>query len=157
MLRPHLRFRIPVTPTTYYQTQDIYKILGMLSVYILCKPIRNNNATYLSREVESSPLLALDSWHWHTMDSLSGLSLFSSSLAALTSSFLAAMCRAGSFILLPCPYSRRTVTALSLRCCNATANGVYPSYKTATQKIIHKIECGPYKNVIKISLNFPTI
>ena len=51
------------------------------------------------------------------------------SLAALTSFFLAAMCRAGSLILLLlASFSSSKATTLSCPCCNDTASGVKPSY-----------------------------
>ena len=56
-------------------------------------------------------------------------SLWSSSVAALTSSFLAAMCSAGRRTLLRRSFSSRTATTRSWPCCRATASGVNPSYR----------------------------
>lgn len=65
-----------------------------------------------------------------TLEVLSTLWSFSrSSLAALTSSFLAAMWRAGRWTFPPESFSRRTATTLSWPCCRETANGVNPSWK----------------------------
>ena len=65
-----------------------------------------------------------------TLDELSALCSFCSRrVAALTSSFLAAMCSAGSRTLPRESFSRSTATTRSCPCCRATASGVKPSYK----------------------------
>jgi len=55
------------------------------------------------------------------------LSTCSRRAAALQSSFLAAMCKAGSRTLPRVSFSRSTATTLSWPCCIATARGVNPS------------------------------
>lgn len=50
-----------------------------------------------------------------------------SSVAALQSSFLAAICKAGSRTFPLVSFSNRTATTLSCPCCIATASGVNPS------------------------------
>lgn len=54
-------------------------------------------------------------------------SLFRRRAAALTSFFLAAMCKAGKRILPRESFSKRMATTFSWPCCKATANGVKPS------------------------------
>ena len=56
-----------------------------------------------------------------------GYSLLSNSDVALTSSFLAAMCRAESLSFPLASFSSKMATTLSLPCCSATAMGVKPS------------------------------
>lgn len=71
-----------------------------------------------------------------TLDVTSGLwSLWRSRVAALQSSFLAAMWSAGSRTRPLVSFSSSTATTLSWPCCNATANGVKPSCKWIGKKI----------------------
>ena len=56
--------------------------------------------------------------------------------AALQSSFLAAMCRAGSRTFPRVSFSRRTATTLSCPCCKATASGVNPSCSEPKKKTV---------------------
>lgn len=59
-----------------------------------------------------------------------------SNSAALQSSFLAAMCKAGSRTFPFESFSRRTLTTLSWPCCIATARGVKPSWKLIIKNYI---------------------